>query len=101
MGSPAEQVRAHLHHCDPFSVQSDWRMASVILVSMAGFDEAAAERVVDGLRGAQPGTRVVTLSRPLAVTQSGLPAGFHFVRQCLYRTTGSGNVTAFIYRKSA
>lgn len=99
--SPAEQQRAHLHHCDPFSVQSDWRMASVILVSMAGFDDAAADRVADALRGAQPGTRVVTLSRPLSMNQSQLPAGFHLVRQSLYRTTGNGNVTAFLYRKAA
>lgn len=98
---PAEQQRAHLHHCDPFSVQSDWRMASVILVSMAGFDDVAVERVVEGLRGAEPGTRVVTLSRPLAMTQSQLPAGLNLVRQSLYRTTGSGNVTAFLYRKAA
>lgn len=97
---PDVQRRVHFHHCDPFGVQGDWDQASVVLVSAAGFDDAAMARALEGLRCVRPGARVVTLSRPLraAVPGCDLP-GFEFLRQAAYRTTGSGNSSAWIYRR--
>mmetsp|Transcript_48060 Transcript_48060/g.153744 ORF Transcript_48060/g.153744 Transcript_48060/m.153744 type:complete len:290 (-) Transcript_48060:110-979(-) len=110
---PDLQRRIHLHHCDPFGVQSDWHQAGVILVSAAGFDDDAMDRVLEGLQAVEQGTRVVTLSRPLPCQlPSRSPPGFALARQAACRTTGRAvgqtvrgirrglnNASVFIYRK--
>eukprot|EP00747_Dinoflagellata_sp_TGD_P184440 gnl/TRDRNA2_/TRDRNA2_40047_c0_seq1.p1 gnl/TRDRNA2_/TRDRNA2_40047_c0~~gnl/TRDRNA2_/TRDRNA2_40047_c0_seq1.p1 ORF type:complete len:354 (+),score=26.07 gnl/TRDRNA2_/TRDRNA2_40047_c0_seq1:102-1064(+) len=93
------QCRVFLHNCDALSVQSDWRQASIVFVSLASYDDQAMAHIVRGLTGVEAGTRVVAISYPLAGYAG---AGFVLVRQAAYRTTsGMSNCTAFIYKKLA
>jgi hypothetical protein len=96
----ATQQRIFLHHGDIFSVQGDWCQASIIIISAAGLSEKAVARVVDGLGRASAGTRVVCLSQPLSPSPSQALPGFVLAKEAVYRTSGGGNATAYIYRKS-
>lgn len=89
------QPHVHLHNCDPLQVRCAWKEATIILLSLPGFDDQAMSLVSEALRDVQVGTRVISLTQPL----KGLPAGVLFAREGLYRTS-AGNLSAFVYRKS-
>lgn len=101
------QQRIRLHYGDPLSMQANWSEASVILVSLAAMEHSihsanvsrTMQWLTEGMHTAAPGTRVVSLSQPLCSNPGGAPIGFIFDREVAYRTTGTGNCTAFIYRK--
>jgi len=92
-------ARIFLHCGDIFGVQDEWRQATTIFVSTAGFDESTISRLADGLQEVAEGTRVVALVRPLCADPNRAPTGFFFVRQAAYCTGGTGNCSVYIYRK--
>lgn len=95
-----EQHRVFLHQGDPFATQGEWRHAGVILISGACLEDSVVGRTVEALESVEPGTRVVTCSRPLR-PDGRAPPGFTLERQAAYRTVGAGNMTLYIYRRSA
>jgi len=98
---PDVQRRLFLHCGDIFATQDEWHQAGVIMVSSAGVDDSQVERIADGLQRIEPGTRVVAVSIPLCANPARAPPGLSLERHALYRTTGGGNTTVFIYRKLA
>lgn len=101
---PDVRCRMFLHCGDVFEsgANGEWRQASVIFVNLGSRSDAESlEPLLDGLQSVEPGTRVVTFSRPLCWEPSRAPAGFALARESLFRTMGSGNCTVFIYRRGS
>mmetsp|Transcript_149306 Transcript_149306/g.388430 ORF Transcript_149306/g.388430 Transcript_149306/m.388430 type:complete len:329 (-) Transcript_149306:173-1159(-) len=98
---PDVQRRVFLHCGDIFATQDEWHQAGVIMVSSIGEDSSQLERFADGLQRVEPGTRVVAVSVPLCANPARAPPGLSLEREALYRTTGGGNTTVFIYRRLA
>mmetsp|Transcript_130760 Transcript_130760/g.260870 ORF Transcript_130760/g.260870 Transcript_130760/m.260870 type:complete len:389 (-) Transcript_130760:164-1330(-) len=98
---PALQSRLFLHCGDIFASQEEWHQATTIFVSTNTFDDAYLARLAAGLQTVQEGTRVVAFSQPLCADLGRAPPGFALARHAPYCTTGTGNLSVYIYRKLA
>eukprot|EP00929_Paragymnodinium_shiwhaense_P119840 TRINITY_DN91750_c0_g1_i1.p1 TRINITY_DN91750_c0_g1~~TRINITY_DN91750_c0_g1_i1.p1 ORF type:complete len:419 (-),score=72.21 TRINITY_DN91750_c0_g1_i1:164-1420(-) len=83
---------------------AQWRMASVIVVNAAGLADPEMDRMVEGLDCMAPGSRVVTLWRPICRDPKRAPVGFEMAREVAYRTIddggrAAGNCTTFVYKR--
>merc|ERR1712232_1032829 len=93
------QQRIFLHHGNIFDLQRDWHQANIIFVTPSSFTDEFMVEMVDALQHMKSGTRIVAFSQSLGAVPSQAPTGFVLAREAAYRTTGAGNVTAFLYRK--
>jgi len=102
-GCAAEEVRSRVFlHCgDIFNSQEEWHHGGVVMINSGSLADAELERVADGLQRVEPGTRIVSISRPLCANPDRAPPGFSLERRSLYRTVGGCNTTVFFYRKPA